>query len=834
MEKVNQEHKRSLDKEKAAHQAREVAAQQIQHQEELFTTTLESIEQHYKERRAQFEAGNHGALEVAERHSLSMEKANEDYYEVWLAQETIAYEGRVAEAKENHALALAGANKEYKRRLAEEAAAVEASEIAAGEHQRQLQGLRNEEAEITEQYAVLGESSLITCRAGIDVQSVVAGFDICRIIIKNLPRDTKHKEISDILICYGMKSSDFFVSDFRVKDRGNRREATVLVITDHGRGIAVGLDDIDFRDHTLTFEVTPRNVLSICWSVPHTTATYKNMAEAERQARALNGNVCNGQRIRAEKNQSRTPSIKLTGVFGTLGNQITRTFAGITNTKSKSCSLEESFAKLLDHLETFPNVETHLHNLVSEPVDDKVRIRACFRSWEDAKRAHDSLDGKRLDSNSPKFHSSLPSAMQYKTIIPLQQYEVQKGKWDALSESMAGSDAHVQINTVKGRKTVLICVLGEDKKAVGLLKFRVEGMAAGERLDSHFWHPSFIAPGGKAFFEHIYKNKKVYVRIDLKFRALRLYGETKAINEVRQMIKEEINRLAGLETTIALDQKFIGFFMRQGLGRLQELLGEENVVLNIMPGQCEITIKGGELEEGRHHLNRLIRESQAAQTMGQIHPEKDDSEKANCPICYDEVSHPEQLGCGHIYCSGCLSRYLASAPETKTFPLVCLGDETACKMPISLPLIRRFMTPQAFQALVEAAFRLYLEQHSQELRYCTTPDCQQIYRHSPETRILHCPSCFSSICSACEEEAHEGLTCQERRDQKNTSLQDRLFNEWSVRHGNLKRCPQCRNVIEKNNGCDHMACRCGASFGWSSAERYYSNSGSSSGWTMFQ
>ena len=814
LEKANQEHKRSLEQEKVAHQAREDAAQEIQHQNEALNTTLQNIKQHYIGRRAQFEANGH--------------------YNLWLTQETIAYEGRVAEARENHALALAGANEEYKRRLKEEAAAVEASEIAAKKRQRQFQALRNEEAEITEQYAVLGESSLISCRSGIDVQSVVTGFDICRIIIKNLPGDTKHKEISDILVHHGMKSSDFFVLDFRVKDKGNRREATVLVITDHGREIAVDLEDTEFRDHTLTFEVSespngsamgssPRNVLSICWRVPHTTiiATYKSTAEAEKKARALNGKFCKGQRIRAEKNKLRTPTIKLTGFpLGTSEDQVIRKFAGTTNIKSmssNSCTLEESFAMLLDHLRAFPNVETNFHNFISESVNGKVRVKAYFDSWKDAKRAHDSLDGKQLDSTSPMFRTSLPSALQYKTIVSLQQYEAQKKKWDALSENMTGSDAHVQINTAEDRTTVLICVLGQDKKAVGSLKVRVEGVVAGEKLDSHFWHPSFLTPDGKAFFEHIYKEKKVYVRIDLKFRALRLYGETKALEETRQLIKEEINRLSRLETTVALDQKSIGFFMRQGLGRLRELLGEENVVLSFVPGKCEITIRGG--EEERHHLNRLIRESQAAQTMEQIHPEKD--ERVTCPICYDEVSHPEQLGCGHVYCSGCLRHYLASAPETKTFPLVCLGDEAACKMPISLPLIRRFMTPQAFQALVEAAFRSYLDQHSQELKYCTTPDCQQIYRHSPEMRVLQCPSCFSSICSACDEEAHEGVTCQERRDQKNPSVQDRLFNEWANEHG--KRCPECKSVIEKTEGCNHITCRCGAHFCWKCGKTFGSN-----------
>ena len=829
LEKAKQEHNRRLEEERAARQAREAAAQVIQHQKDAFITTLNGIEQHYMERRAQVEAGDHGAGEIAERQQHSMEKANRDY-KLWLLnQETIDYERRVAGARENLALALKGPNKEYNRRLAEEAAAVEASEIAAREHKRQLQVLRNEEAEITEQYAVLGGSSLITCRAGIDVQNVVTGFDISRMIIQNLPQNTKHKEVSDILVHCGMKSSDFFVYDFCF--RRDRREATVLVITDHGREIAVNLEDTEFRDRILTFEVSecsngsgrrssPRNVLSIYWCVPHTIiATYKNMGEAERMVRQLNGKVCKGQRIRAEKNGFWASSIKLTGFpLGTLEDQEVRMFAATTNiksTSSKSCTLDESFAMLYNYLQAFPTVETNFHN-ISVSVNGEVRVKAYFGSWEDAKSAHNLLNGKQLNSKSPMFHTSLP---QYNAIVALQQYESQKRKWDALSESMTGSDAHFQIITVKDRNTALIRVFGQDKKAIGSLKVRVEGMVAGERLDSNYWHPSFLTPDGKTFFEQIYKDKKVYVRCDLKFRALRLYGETDdALEEVRQMIKEEINRLARLETTVTLDQKSIGFFMRQGLGRLKELIGEENVVLSFVPEQwnLKITIKGG--DEARHHLNRLISESQAAQTVEQIDREKD--EKVTCPICYDEVSHPEQLGCGHIYCSGCLRLYLASAPETKTFPLLCLGDETACKIPLSLPLIRQFMTPQAFQALVEAAFRSYLDQHSQELKYCTTPDCQQLYRHSPEARTLQCPSCFSSICSACNDGAHEGMTCKERRNQEDSSLHDRLFDEWA--NQNAKRCPKCQTVVEKIDGCNHITCRCGAHLCWRCGQTFKS------------
>lgn len=60
LERANQEHERSLEKEKAAHQAKEDAAREIQYQQEGFIATLETIEQHFKGRRAQFEPGKHG------------------------------------------------------------------------------------------------------------------------------------------------------------------------------------------------------------------------------------------------------------------------------------------------------------------------------------------------------------------------------------------------------------------------------------------------------------------------------------------------------------------------------------------------------------------------------------------------------------------------------------------------------------------------------------------------------------------------------------------------------------------------------------------------------
>ena len=738
------------------------------------------------------------------------------------------------------ALAAKKAKEEHEQRLAREKADRDAQEAAARQSKLQLEARRKREALVTEQDVVLG-SSLITYGAGLDVRSVITGFDLCRVTIKDLPRNAKQEEIVHIFTQQGIERSSFFIG--QSKENGNHQEATVLMRAEEGQAIAIGLQSIEFRDHLLTFEVSGEaggntmgssardsDCLTVYWRAPSETfiVTYSSMDEARKKVGELDRTIYKGQRIRAQMNQPPPggtrfyveSSVKLTGFpIGTLPDHDLVTFSGshqIRALTSTSCGLQDSHNILLLHLQQCQNIKIDTYqNLTPKPVDGNVRVKVQFETWQDAKKAYESVNDKRL-YNSPIFHASLPNPLQYTIIIPKQQFEAQKKQWDSLSEKTPDRDAHVQTK-IGARGDVFIHVLGQDKKAVGSLKVRVEHMVAGERLDPEFWHPSFLSPNQRAFFDRIYRTTGVYVKGDLKTRLLKVYGGSDAmVEEARKMVKEEVDRLAKLETTQLLDQASVGFFVRGGLRKLKEFLGEENATMSFGRRGCHITIKGG--EEGRLQLNRLIVESRTGGFVDQTLP--GDIEKETCPICTDETSHPEQLGCGHTYCSECFRHYLESASHTKTFPLVCIGDEGACKIPISIPQIRRFLQPQIFQALVEVAFRSYLDQHAQELKFCTTPDCQQIYRHSPNTRILQCPSCFSTICSACDEEAHEGMTCQERRLHKDPAEQDRLFNEWAARNG--KRCPECRSVVEKNDGCNHMTCHCGAHFCWTCGQTFIS------------
>ena len=746
------------------------------------------------------------------------------------AREKAAKQARAEMQRQERARRAEAEKKKEGERLAREKEAEE----AAKRRQVQIQTQRAREAAFVEQYVVL-DSSLVTCGAGLDIWHVVTGFDLCKVTIKNLPRDTQRAEIAGIFLHHGIPQTEFFISQLKFD------EAVVLAKAEHGQAIAYGLEGTSLRSEILRFSVSASGngmdaathnspFVHIYWRAPSEalTATYGTMAEARDKVQKLNTAIWRGRKISATMNDPPgsghavqkyvASSVRVTGLPSGVQPMDTDLieFIGTRNLrmwKPIIFDLPRSFQIIRELLATYPGVRMDTYEILDsgKHVSGEAKVKVLFDEWEDAKNAYAAIRNMRSPAKSAQFRSWFPpSPLQYSMQIPRAQYEAQKKQWDALSEKKPGSDTHVQPKIGERGDVVFLRVLGHDKKAAGPLKVRVENMVAGDKLDATYWHSSFGSPSGRSFFDRIYKEKKVFVRNDFKTRSLKVYGEPHPILEVCEMIKSEVDGLSKSETTRILDQRSIGFFVREGIGKLTELLGEGNVALNLASRPCKITIKGG--EEAIHHLQRLIDESRDTNSLGALLPGS--AEREVCPICTEDVSNPEQLGCGHTYCAGCLKHFLMSAPETRNFPLVCIASDATCDVPISIPFIQRFLPGPIFESLVEAAFLFYLDQHPQELNHCTTPDCKQIYRRRTDPTSLQCPSCFSSICAACGEDGHEGMTCQQHRFHKNPDAeQERLNGQLATAHG-YKKCPQCRVWIEKNGGCDHMECRCGAHICW--------------------
>jgi len=734
-----------------------------------------------------------------------------------------------------------------RERAEKERVAGEAREAAQKKRRLQLEARWKKEAAVVEQCVVL-DHSLVTCGAGLDIQHIVTGFELCRITIKNLPKNATRGEVGNIFIQEGLPDSHFFI--FELRDVGRKREAVVLANAEKCQAvIAMGLEGIDFRNEVLKFEVTDnasanamdtagaksQPFMNVNWKIPNGTivATYSSNQEARKHMQQLNSsrtwkghtieasldhNQRNGRRgAQPADSTALRLAINAPEKFDLPSDLDFMDFVGTTRLRTLKAipyDADSVHLTLRRHFGQYNVLAETYEILTPNATATEQRIKVQFSNWEDVKRAHESVDKTKLiirnGSTTPYLRAWHPKPLQYSIRIPSRQYEAQKKQWDALSEKASGRDAHIHARTGQ-YGDVFIRVLGDDKKAAGTLKVRVESMVAGEALDASYWHPSFMSIARtKPLFDRIHTATKVHIRSDFKTRSLKLYGEADNVDEARRMIKAEVDKLAEMETSRILDRGSVRFFVREGLSKLKELVGDDNVSLNLASRPQTITIKGG--EEARHHLQRVIDESRSNTALEAAIPSSVEGE--SCPICYDNVSNPEPLGCGHTYCSGCLKHFLASATDTKTFPLVCMGNEASCNTPISIPLIQRFLPAQAFYHLVEVAFSCYLERHPQELKYCTTADCKQVYRRQTDKPMLQCPSCFSEICPACDEEAHEGMTCQERRQHKDPEEQERLLNELAA-SGGWKKCPQCSVWIEKTEGCNHMECQsCHTHFCW--------------------
>ncbi|KAJ7632116.1 hypothetical protein FB45DRAFT_791002 [Roridomyces roridus] len=683
------------------------------------------------------------------------------------------------------------------------------------------------EAAHTLQHLILG-SSLVTFGAGIAIQDIIPGFEVCRIQIKNLPRDAAAHEIKALFTQQGVDPTQLFLEGTRPSSDGTHLEASVITASEAGGAIAIGLEDIEFKQERLHFEVaestmrgrmgnSARNsdTLTLSWRAPSTSviATFDSEGTARAKAKVLTGTMCAGRRVRVEMNQPppgfiRGPdwqrAVKITGLPTGVSPAVVGDFTGsgvLKFLKPISYDVETGLHSVRQVIAAEAGGGLKAFDVTRDDVDGNITVRARFDSWELAKRIENLFAGKRLPYlGNCTMRLRLPDPLQYVLSIPLQQYQAQKRVWDSFAEDAGDKTAYIRVFPIQNAGRMQIKVLGEDKKAVGSLKVRVENVAAGEMLESTYWHRSFKSATGSRFLASVFDSTGVYARADWKLCVVKLHGDSN-LDRARQVVKAEVGRLDSLEFSVFLKQQSVRFFLQRGLAMLQETLGEDNASLTVLP-RAKIVVRGG--EEARHLLTKLIDES-----LEETPIQNNNTDQA-CPICYDEISHPVTLGCDHTYCMSCLRHYLSTADS---FPLVCLGDAAHCEVLIPIPTFEKFLPIPQLHALLKTSFLRYIERHPQELKYCKTPDCTQVYRTNTHATALTCPSCFLSVCSSCDEEGHDGMSCEESRLQHDPGEQERRNDEWARDNG-VKRCPACAVWIEKTEGCNHMTCKCGAHICW--------------------
>jgi RNA recognition motif-containing protein len=689
-------------------------------------------------------------------------------------------------------------------------------------------------------------STRVTFGAGVAVQSVLTGYESCRVSVKNLPLTSTKADVVTLFTQPGFDPAKFTVYPPRESNDRSHREAVVeFEDAEDGRNAVAGLDGIEFGSEKLKLVVFASkqggmgeskdqnsHVLTVTWPAPSDTvfASYSSMDEANSKRTQLDNKTFNGRKVKTNiaKKPSTLPdmywnpaTISISGLEpGTPLTSIEK-FCGATSIRmatrnTRSYNLNDAIPSLQSlvvqaHPEHHQSL-TYEPNLVPNE-NGVVSTKITFLTWEHAKAVRDFLDQKPLPlCAQAKFFVSLPDPLHYTAYVPYPQYKAQEKLFQSLIPDQTDRSAttHLRILANQPNRAARIELSGSDKNTIGKLKVRIEQLTAGEKLPQ--WDPVFYGPEGERFLEKVYEESRAYIRVDKRQSTLKAFGEPSAVERAKVMIQKEVDRLASRQFEVFLKRASIRYFVDGARGSmlLKQEVGEGNVMLDVSSNPCKIVIQGG--EAARHCLKKLINESLSDAIRSQ-HRLKDGE---TCPVCYDAIDQPYRLGCGHAYCHGCLNHFLLAASDTKKFPLSCMGDEGTCGVPIPIPVIQRFLLPAQVKRLLEVSFLDHLGRNPGKFRYCATPDCPEIYslESGSGDGIFQCRSCFVSVCVSCGED-HDWFSCEEWKIHRDPGTQERLLENWAEGSENVKKCPTCKTLVEKNGSSDHMTCpKCDSYICW--------------------
>ena len=789
------------EREEREAEARRLKAQANQERRER-AKAFKEAERKRKEANAAQELEQRRQLEEAERQAKEAEERRR------LAKEA---EQRRREAK------LAREQAERQRR---EEALVREREEEERRRQELLIQRHREYADAT--WAHLGlRSTIVSFGAGLEIKKLVPGFETCRAQLTRLPMNVKQgRDVAQLLEDNGIPRGTFHVINTF------RREATVLIASSVQDDLRAALDNVEISEDADIDGMGAANrstiQVTLSWLFPSVSYvfTYLTVDQAQEARKRLDRYPFGGRNLSARVNQLRPGEPDMYGIIVSgfpaivMDTEIDRLASGGTMRRLRPLIFDEELAA-----ERF-QAALRIRGVVSSKSFTEgphSKIRAQFRDHYSAKQIYDEFNGIKFPWLGGKdVRVTLPTAFRYTLIIPAEQYRAQRQTWNDFPQyRRSNSTAGVEIQEQQDR--VFIRVIGDDAKEVGQLKVstvilsrirpptriiqvRIESVARGKQIED--WTRPYVAP---KFLKTIKDDSGAYVRWDYRMGQMKVYGNARSTARAVELFRAEAERLASQEISVFLKRESVSFFMRRGLQALKDMYEEDNVRLVFTGGACQVVVQGGGAN-AKHAVGRLIDES--LDTVTAVGAPAEDA--VVCPICFVEVTTPVQVAsCGHSYCHNCARHCLATAAETKHFPLLCVANEGRCGTPIPIPIIQQFLIPQAFNELLEVAFVQYIERHQQEYRYCSTADCVQMYRCDPNaTEAIKCPSCLTLTCPACHEAGHDGQRCGHI-----IAEEERLTDDFAAEQG-FQRCPSCNVLLEKISGCNHVECICGTHLCW--------------------
>lgn len=165
-----------------------------------------------------------------------------------------------------------------------------------------------------------------------------------------------------------------------------------------------------------------------------------------------------------------------------------------------------------------------------------------------------------------------------------------------------------------------------------------------------------------------------------------------------------------------------------------------------------------------------------------------------CNFCREDfpLSSLGNIRCTHYICDSCLIGFFELSLEDESlFPPRCCGHRIRLRTQdaemLSADLIERFSRRKED---VDA------ERVARSRTFCHVPRCSaRIWPRFISENMAICPECKALTCTACKEKYHDNGVCTKEGELEVPGVEDLgAINGW-------QRCPSCRQVIERNEGC---------------------------------
>ncbi|KAL2620015.1 hypothetical protein R1flu_000220 [Riccia fluitans] len=197
-----------------------------------------------------------------------------------------------------------------------------------------------------------------------------------------------------------------------------------------------------------------------------------------------------------------------------------------------------------------------------------------------------------------------------------------------------------------------------------------------------------------------------------------------------------------------------------------------------------------------------------------------------CKICFDaeitfDNSHCVNDKCNHRFCTVCLRQHAETVIKSSDkWEIPC--PEVGCAESFSMELCESMLPVDALDQIAQRQVENVIS--NWERVYCPYEDCSflQLRPDVPEPAepsgsqraaigAVECLSCHRLFCLECQVPWHSNLTCEEYECFSDDEKSDLLLIRGLAKDNNWQRCA-CGHLVERNQGCNHMKCRCGKEF----------------------